>query len=171
MRLLIGSDIGNYIFHPELKKVSFINIPYELELKNIFSIFNINSGVMVYSFARPGFSGTITNNTLTLNYDSTSMDPTDELQIIVDIPDNYISSDVGDAVRKLISVLAPLAAVADRTNNRAKCSATIEGGSLTTISTVTTCTTLRNIGAYSADIVGFNISNNTWNNNVGRRFI
>lgn len=170
MRLLIGSDIGNYTFDPVAKQIKFLDVPYNMELKNIFSVFNINTGSMVYSFAKSGYGGTISNNTLTLDSNTSGMDETDELLIIVDIPQHRISSDIVDSIKKLAVLLTPLSVAVDRSTNRSKGSVIIESGTVTTCTTCTTCTTLGNIGSFAGNSLAFIASNNMWSANVGRRF-
>lgn len=170
MRLLVGSDIGSYRFNPTTKKVKILDVKYDLQLKNILSIFNTTTGTMIYTFAKSGYGGTIVDNILMLDFDTTSMSDTDEIQTWIDIPDSYYVTDIADAIKRLTNVLAPLAAVADRTTNRAKGGVILESGTVTTCTTVTTCGTVTNLGSFGANVYAFMASNNNWGNSVGRRF-
>lgn len=53
-------------------------------LENILLITNVTDNVILYNFADPTKGGSLSGTTLTLTYDTTTMDDADKLQIFVD---------------------------------------------------------------------------------------
>lgn len=169
MRMLVGSDIGSYVFVPATRTINILDVPYELELKNILISTNVESGSVIYNFAKSGYGGSISDNVLVLDYDTTSMLSTDELQIWVDIPENASLRDLVLSINKLQKTVAALPFV-DRSLNRARASAVIESGTVTTVTTCGTVNTLTNLGMFQAQQPIFHTSIDSWANNVRRRF-
>ena len=85
MKYRIGTDGGNYYFNPSNNTVTFDNIYIE-DQAQIDLITNVMSNVIIYNFAVSGLGGTLAGNVLTLQYNCTAMESTDELQIIIDVP-------------------------------------------------------------------------------------
>ena len=87
MKKLLGVDtVGSYTFNPTAKTVTFSNLAQLLTLANILLITNTTANTIIYNFADP-LSGAVSfnNNILTLDYDTTSMNASDVLQIYVDV--------------------------------------------------------------------------------------
>ena len=87
MKKLLGTDtVGSYTFNPGAKTVTFSNLQQELTLANILLITNTTANTIIYNFADPT-TGAISfnNNILTLDYDTSSMNSSDILQIYVDV--------------------------------------------------------------------------------------
>ena len=87
MKKLLGTDTtGSYTFDPTAKTVTFSNLAQSLTLANILLITNTTANTIIYNFADPT-SGAVSfnNNVLTLDYDTTSMNATDALQIYIDV--------------------------------------------------------------------------------------
>jgi len=87
MKKLLGVDtVGSYTFNPTAKTVTFSNLAQSLTLANILLITNTTANTIIYNFADP-LSGAVSfnNNILTLDYDTTSMNASDVLQIYVDV--------------------------------------------------------------------------------------
>ena len=87
MKKLLGTDTaGSYTFDPTAKTVTFSNLAQSLTLANILLITNITANTIIYNFADPT-SGAVSfnNNVLTLDYNTTSMNASDVLQIYVDV--------------------------------------------------------------------------------------
>lgn len=88
--------IDNYIFVPSEKKIIFPDFE-EIDLTSILLIVNVNRSEVIYNFADPERSGTVSGNTLNLVYDTTQMDETDGLLIYYETPEYAISDlDVTD---------------------------------------------------------------------------
>jgi hypothetical protein len=87
MKKLLGTDTaGSYTFDPTAKTVTFSNLAQFLTLANILLITNTTANTIIYNFADPT-SGAVSfnNNVLTLDYDTTSMNASDVLQIYIDV--------------------------------------------------------------------------------------
>jgi hypothetical protein len=87
MKKLLGTDtVGSYTFNPGAKTVTFSNLQQDLTLANILLITNTTANTIIYNFADPT-TGAISfnNNILTLDYDTSSMNSSDILQIYVDV--------------------------------------------------------------------------------------
>lgn len=80
--VLIGSDIGNYTFDASLKTVTLTGIK-TLTIEEVLVITNITTQEIIYLPSDTGKGGTILNNVITLEYDTTLMSDTDSLQIYV----------------------------------------------------------------------------------------
>lgn len=79
----------NYVFDASAKTIVFSDYTSgSLTKEMLFIITNVEDGIMIYNFADPAKGGTITpdvgGDILTLEYDTTSMDDADKLQIIID---------------------------------------------------------------------------------------
>ena len=168
MRLLIGSDVGEFVFSASSKTVKILNVPYTLKLKNILGVINYTTGQILFNAIRPTTGGSISNNILTQEADLSENSDSDELQVWVDIPELSNLSDVVESVRALRQLLHPLTATADRSSNRQRVTAILESGTVTTCTTVGTVNTVTNVNL--SNNLGFLLSNNAWNNSVRRRF-
>jgi hypothetical protein len=83
LKKLIGSDVGSYVFDPTNRTITVSGIrPFDIENVLLVS----NAGTMIYSFADTSLGGSVTDNVITLTYDTTSMSADDHLQIWIDIP-------------------------------------------------------------------------------------
>lgn len=76
---------ADYTFNASAKTVTFDNVG-TLELENVLVITNLVDGIIIYNFADPAKGGTAATNVLTLEFDTTSMSNTDQLQIFYNDP-------------------------------------------------------------------------------------
>jgi len=70
----------NYSFNAASKQITF-NTTSVIGLEDLLLITNVTDNVIIYNFADPTKGGTISNNVLTLTYNTTGMSNTDKLQI------------------------------------------------------------------------------------------
>jgi tetrahydromethanopterin S-methyltransferase subunit B len=87
MKAKLGTDTpGTYTFDAAAKKVTFSGLRQAITLSNIYLITNSTTNTIIYNFASSakGNAG-FTNNVLTLDFDTTAMSNTDDLQIILDV--------------------------------------------------------------------------------------
>ena len=103
--------VNNYNFHSATNQVVFSQYG-QIDQNNILLITNTTDNIIIYNFANPTLGGTVSGNTLTLNYSTIAMSDTDNLQIFYDDPDVNIniqgeSGDTSTAVndREVIGVL------------------------------------------------------------------
>jgi hypothetical protein len=71
----------HYTFTPSTKTIS---IPKTILRERLLLITNVTTNTIIYNFADPNTGGTITNNVLTLDYDTTLMNDSDSLQVFLD---------------------------------------------------------------------------------------
>lgn len=79
---LIGSDIGSYTFDASAQTVTLTGIK-TFNISEILVITNITDQEIIYLPSDTGKGGTISGNIITLEFDTTSMSDTDDLQIFV----------------------------------------------------------------------------------------
>ena len=122
--------IENYTFNSATKQIILIDNE-NITQEKLLLITNMTDGVIIYNFADNNMRGTIQNNIITLNYDTTTMDSSDKLQIWVEDTNplmvtlsNYLNI-IKHAVGKL----------SFDTSNQLRTATT---GSLSTVSTVST---------------------------------
>ena len=73
----------NYSFDASAKTVTF-NTTDVITLEQLLVITNVTTNKIIYNFADPNAGGSIANNILTLDFDTTSMSSSDKLQIFID---------------------------------------------------------------------------------------
>jgi hypothetical protein len=73
----------DYTFNASAKQIRF-NTTSVIGLEQLLVITNVTDNIIIYNFADPSAGGTISNNVLTLNYNTVSMSNTDSLQIFLD---------------------------------------------------------------------------------------
>ena len=118
MKKLLGTDtVGSYTFDPTAKTVTFSNLAQSLTLANILLITNTTANTIIYNFADPT-SGAVSfnNNVLTLDYNTTSMNASDVLQIYVDV-ESYEES-LQTLLRRMNKLLESNAVVDNRLRQR-----------------------------------------------------
>jgi hypothetical protein len=86
MKILIGVDKGSYTFSAAGQSVTLSGIP-KLDIKQVLLITNLTTNDIIYSPVIPGKGGTISNNVISLTYNTTSMNDSDNLQIFVHLND------------------------------------------------------------------------------------
>lgn len=140
--------ITNYTFNASFQTITFTDYT-SISHDGILLITNVTDNIIIYNFADPLAGGTVSSNILTLIYDTSTMDNSDNLQIFYDDGLNQVVdiSQLEILLRQLIeSNNAPswyqYAANALQT--------ILITGSTTAVSTCATLTTITNIGGVSA---------------------
>ena len=82
--------IITYTFDASEKTITFSGA---MELEGFLIITNVTDNIIVYNFADPSLGGSVTGAVLTLDYNTTSMSDTDDLQIFYD--DGITTTDTG----------------------------------------------------------------------------
>jgi len=86
MKQLLGIDtFGSYTFNKANKTITLIGLKTSLTVQNLILINNATSNIVIFSVTDITKKATITNNVITLDYDTTSMANTDILEIWVTI--------------------------------------------------------------------------------------
>jgi len=86
-------QIKNYTFDASLKTITFDDY-VTIRLDSVRVITNVTDNILIYNFVQKGRGGTVLTNVLTLEYDVTSMDDADDLQIVYN--DEYIKATQSD---------------------------------------------------------------------------
>lgn len=75
--------VSNYTFNAATKQVTLTDFT-SIDLESLLLITNVATNTVIYNFAGQGKGATISGNVLTLDFDTTSMSNSDELQIYFD---------------------------------------------------------------------------------------
>ena len=176
---LIGHDIGQYVFSPSTKQIVLVGVP-DITLEQLLTIVNTTDGIMIYCFADSTLGGSENDNIITVNYDTTSMSATDNLQIYVDIPDNYsgIAAQVDSyqhmLLERICDLLEPIAT--QDSANRQRITIDSITGSLTlgTVSTITNAVPIGNVatlGNIDPRFIEIDIARNSYANCIRNNLV
>lgn len=97
----------DYSFNAATQQITF-NTDSIISLEQLLVITNVTNNVIVYNFADPTKGGTISNNTLTLTFNTTAMSSSDKLQIFLDNILSPASEESVQYLKKMIQLLTPL---------------------------------------------------------------
>jgi hypothetical protein len=144
--------IDDYTFDASEKTIVF-NDYTTITLNGILLITNVTDNTIIYNFADPAKGGSVTNNILTLTYNTVQMNDTDKLQIFYD---DKLSGKLGIIERIALAALGKLNI---DTSGRLRVSAescathavTITGGTVTTVTNLTNWGTMTAISRTQAD--------------------
>lgn len=75
--------IDNYKFIPSERKIVFTDFS-SISLERVLLVVNVTSNVLLYNFMSSSLGGSVSGNTLILDYDTSSMDASDTLMIFYD---------------------------------------------------------------------------------------
>jgi hypothetical protein len=106
-KLLSSSE---YTFNANTGTVTFGDSLTGLELQNVELITNVTTNTVIYQFNKSGFGGSLTGLILTLDYDTSAMSDTDDLQIFIE--GDLIRSDTNESIillRRIAQLLSPIA--------------------------------------------------------------
>ena len=170
MKQLFGIDtLGSYAFNKTAKTITFSGLT--LSLDSILVINNATANTLIYNFASSTKgAASFANNVLTLDYDTSSMNDTDVLQIWIDIEQQGIlkTQEVNNADallgRMYLAMLSPRGY--DSSLNRIRETAIIESGTVTTVTTVTTVSNMAALGGVQAQIGVYGQNLTAWQLNV-----
>jgi len=109
--------INNYTFNKTAKTISFTDYK-TISLDGLLLITNVTSNIIIYNFASPALGGSVSGNTLTLNYDTSSMSNTDKLQILYDDPNTNSATDESILLLRRIVKELESSATVDRANRQ-----------------------------------------------------
>lgn len=96
----------NYTFNASSNQITF-NTTDVIGLEDLLVITNVTDNVIIYNFADPTKGGTISNNVLTLTYNTTGMSNTDKLQIFLDNTLTPASEESIQYLKKIVQLLTP----------------------------------------------------------------
>ena len=87
------TKIDKYTFDASAKTVEFVGYD-NIDLNRVLLITNVTDGIILFNFADSAKVGSVTNNVLTLDHDTTSMSDSDDLLIFYQ-EDDYEVTDGG----------------------------------------------------------------------------
>jgi hypothetical protein len=132
MKSLVGVELGSYSFNASAGTITFGGFPqnYLVGIQQVLLITNVTSNIIIYNFASAPLGGTMNNNVLTLDYNTSSMSNSDSLQIYID---SEVVNDSLETLLRRMNKLLESNAIVDVTGRQR---VTIDG--LGTAGTVTT---------------------------------
>jgi len=133
----------DYTFNAATKQITF-NTTDIVSLNQVLVITNVTDNVIIYNFADAAKGGTITNNVLTLTFNTTSMSNTDSLQIFLEIPMNPSTDESVVLLRRLIQLLTPIA-VQDTQQRQRVVVDTVATGNLNSVSQLNNLSSLNGV--------------------------
>ena len=142
--------IKNYTFNAAAKTVTF-NDYAELQLEQVLLITNVTDNIIIYNFGSPTTGGSLAGNVLTLDYNTTTMDNADNLQVFMDVDDELAIADQIaqlDNQSILNEIRAAIQGVATARGVAGDLRVTVIGGTVTTVTTVGNQTSM---GGYLAN--------------------
>ena len=118
MKKLLGTDaVGSYTFTPASNTITLSGLAQAVSLQNFLLITNTTANTIIYNFADPTTGAvSFNNNILTLDYNTSAMASTDQLQIYVDLP-SYEES-LHDLLRRMNKLLESNAVVDSKLRQR-----------------------------------------------------
>lgn len=96
--------VTSYTFDASAKTVTSTDFT---SLEGVLLITNVTDNVIIYNFANASLGGSLSGNILTLDYDTTSMDDTDDLQIFYDDGTTALSESDFDTKTGSLTETAP----------------------------------------------------------------
>ena len=176
------AKIDNYVFDKTAKTIVFTDYQ-NIRLDSILMVTNVTyQNTMIYLFNDSTKGGTVSGNTLTLTYDTSSMSNTDKLQIFYDDPDVVTYTDLAAVFKQLIAAVAN-PPTTDKSSNTIRttpqsiptvASVTTVGTvtnitnlpTLANVTTVATVSSLTNVDGYQGKLIPMGINISAWFNSV-----
>lgn len=153
--------VKNYTFNKTAKQITITNLT-SVTLEQLLLITNVTDGIILYNFADSTKGATVSGNVITLEYDTSAMSDTDNLQIFLDIPNSTDLQVLGDLLidgfASVVSELQAMKVNQGLPDPRGLVRVTVagnngSGGYLDTVSTVS------NIGSYNATVMNMSQTN------------
>jgi hypothetical protein len=164
-KVLIGSELGSYSFDKTTKKITFSG--FNASLERILLITDVTNNTVIYQFNDPNLGGVLSNNVLTLTYNTTiaGFSNTDTLQIFYwsEQPQQSSIEDLAMSIKRDLQMISR-----DPNMTTTGMNVNINAGTLPTVTTVSTVTSLTYLGttgdgAYGA-LLHKAIINDAWIN-------
>lgn len=169
--------ITDYTFNKTSGTLTFNDYTSILQ-EGLLLITNTTDNIMLYNFADPTYKATVLGNVVTLTYDTSSMDDTDDIQIWYDdginsLPVGASTEESQERMEFLLQQLTNLIAFPTYSVGGASIvvSGSVAVAGMTGTNTITTVTGLTNIGGYSAAGVTFDTSAISWGQTIRNNLI
>ena len=108
MKKRILEDI-EYTFNAKAKQITFAE---DVDLKDLLLATNVTANIIIYNFACEDVGGTLSGKVLTVDYDTSSMNDSDTLQIVISVDqtkEEAVNQQYLNEVRKNTQVLHNIA--------------------------------------------------------------
>jgi len=125
----------DYSFDAAAQTVTF-NATDVITLEQLLIITNVTTNKIIYNFADPNSGGTIANNVLTLNFDTTSMSSSDKLQIFLDNILTPASDETLQLVGEQTELLRRMTKLLEPSSRASNAGLQMVDASFTTLSTI-----------------------------------
>lgn len=143
--------LETYTFSPSAQQITFPST-VTMSLEQLLLITNTTTNTIIYNFADPSAGGTISNNVLTLDFNTTAMSSSDKLQIYFDNRFTPASDELLDALYELINRVGFLPTVKGVSADLRVTPISLPTlSNVTTVSTVSTVSNHSSIGGYNAN--------------------
>lgn len=113
---------GDYSFSASTKEVTIINHIENFNKESLLLITNTIDNQILYNFGCSGFGGVLNSisNVITLEYDTTSMEDSDTLQIVLYVKENSTDTETINLLTLLNDSLTELGCIREllETNNK-----------------------------------------------------
>ena len=166
--------VNNYAFVPSARQV-LINEDLFSSLEQLLLITDVSTNTVIYNFADPNLGGVLTDQTITLDYNTASLSNADSLQIFIDVDDGSRVSLVALLQSGLAEIVHQLQSIRNdggMADPAGRVRVAIESGSvgLSTNQTLATVTNVANIGGQNA-IIGIMSQSNMAAQNLRNKII
>jgi hypothetical protein len=128
--------VSNYTFNAAAKQITLSDYT-SVDLESLLLITNVANNTIIYNFAGTGKGATISGNVLTLDYDTTSMSNSDELQIFLDDGESPATNAALETIDLLLTQLLKRSESLAVVDTAQRQRVVVEAGSNLTIPTVT----------------------------------
>lgn len=96
--------VENYTFNSATKQIALTDYT-SVNLESFLLITNVTDNIIIYNFADPAKGGTVAGNVLTLDFDTTGMSNTDNLQIFIDDGESPATNSALETIDLLLTQL------------------------------------------------------------------
>lgn len=140
--------VSNYSFNAAAKQITLSDYT-SVDLESLLLITNVTDNIIIYNFAGTGKGATISGNVLTLDYDTTSMSDSDDLQVFIDDGESPATNSALETIDLLLTQLLKRSESLAVVDTAQRQRVVVEGSSNLTIPTVTVNT--NNTGSRPVD--------------------
>ena len=146
--------IDNYVFNKTANQVIFTGRNRPVNIEQLLLITNVTTGDIIYNFADKLRGGTLVDNVLTLNRNTTEMSDTDGLQIFIE------TDALVDSVHEVTSAVNILRRNLGFPDSAGRLRINMEtGGTLSTITTVSTVSNQTSMGGIQTTNMAMTLTN------------
>jgi len=96
--------VENYSFNAAARQITLTDYT-SVDLEALLLITNVTDNIIIYNFAESGKGATITNNVITLDFNTTAMSNSDKLQIFIDDGESPATNSALETIDLLLSQL------------------------------------------------------------------